>query len=150
MIFTARSPSFIQSIGEAHFGVGKALHQAAYKTHQPWFVLTYLSEDEGSGSWETVCAQALRDILEHLKTRPQAQLASLLMMAPPRWSVKRKWSPFRVDFIERGKHQGAEVFVYHVAGRGQFCFDAPGVEAEDVTHRRRVLEVGWFRHFDVW
>ena len=124
------------------------LHAAALKAHLPWFVLTFLSPDDESGYLETICAVKLQDLITQLKARPQAQLAHLLMMAPPRWSPRRKWSRFQVDYIERGKHGGAEVLVYHVAGRGEYCFDAPGVGPEEVKHRKRLLSIDWFNHFE--
>lgn len=148
MLVTARSPAFIQPAAEAGPGAATVLRAAALKGHRPWFVLTYLTEDEGSGAWETVCTLDLTDLLVHMKGRPQAQLAHLLMMSPPRWNTKRKWSCFRIDLIEMGKCRGAEVLVYHVAGGGTYCFDAPEVEPDEVKHRRCVLHIDWFNHFD--
>jgi hypothetical protein len=51
--------------------------------------------------------------------------------------------------VERGKHDGRDVLVYTVAGRGEFCFDSPEVDPAEVTHRRKALHVNWYLHFDI-
>lgn len=149
MLFTARSQAFIHAHQDNVPGVSELLHTAAERTHLPWFSLTYLTHDDGSGVWETVCSQSFKELQLHLRMVPNAQLAHLLVMAPPRWSNRRQWSRFRVDSVDRGKHQGAEVLVYSVTGTGDFCFDAPEVDPAEVTHRRRVFIVDWYRHFDI-
>jgi len=149
MLVTARSPAFIQPAGATGPGAATTLRAAALKGHRPWFVLTYLMEHDESGAWETICTQDLNDLLLHLKDRPKAKLAHLLMMAPPRCGTKGKWSRFRIDRIERGKFDGGDVLVYHIAGHDLACFDAPDVVPDEVKQRKSVLHIDWFNHFDV-
>lgn len=149
MLLTARSPEFIHAHHANAPGVPALLHTAAQRTHFPWFTLTYLTCDDGTGTWVTACAQSLEELRKHIRTVRDPQLAHLLVMAPPRWSSTGQWSRFRVDMVERGKHAVGDVLVYTVAGRGEYCFDSPEVDPCEVTHRRRVLHINWYRHFDI-
>lgn len=148
MLLTARSPEFIHAHQAISPGVSELLHNAAQRTHLPWFSLTYLTHDDGAGAWVTACAQSVKELLVHLRKVSNPQLAHLLVMAPPRWSTTGQWSRFRVDLVERGRHKGADVLVYTVATRGEYCFDSPDVDPCAVTHRRKVLHVDWYQHFN--
>lgn len=147
MVIAARSTEFIDA--RAGDGVAGVLHSAATRTHHPWFVVTYLTHQDGIAAWETVCTESFTALLQHVRSVPGAQLAHMLVMAPPRCSPSRKWSRFRVDRVERGKHNGLDVLVYIVAGRGDFCFDSPDVYPDEVTRRRTVLHVKWYPHFSM-
>ena len=145
MLFAARSLSFPQAdVGTE----GLTVLPSALSGQLPWFVLTLLDAQKESAAWETVCACKEKDLLDYLTRRPTAQLAELFYMAPPRWSGRNRWSRHSITHIERGRCQGREVSVYHVKNGGQFCFDAPNIEPADVTHRKSLLEVRWYRHFE--
>lgn len=148
MLLTVRSPDFIHAHHENGSGISGLLHDAAERTHAPWFSLTYLTHERGAGAWETVCAQSVEELRQHLRTVPDAQLADLLVMIPPRSLSRQRWSRFRVDLVQRGKHQGEDVLVYSAGARGRYCFDSPNVDPSEVTHRRTLLHVNWYRHFD--
>lgn len=146
MLFVARSPSFIQTTRLPSVAVAYVT-EAARAVQLPWLVLTYLLPDEPPDcSFETACTQHIDVLLEHMKDRPTAQLASLIYMEPP--SLNDKWTRLRVDFILRGKYQGKSVYLYHVPQKGLLCLGRLDVDPDDVKQRKHVLRVDSFRHFN--
>lgn len=146
MLVVARSPSFLQASRQEE-GVAAMVYKAAKATQRPWFVMTYLvPEEPPTCHFETACAQDLDVLLTHLKQRPNAQIADLLLMTPPR--LNEQWTREHISWIDRGQHEGAPVNVYYRTVKGEACFDHPEVDPEDVRSRKKVLLVNWSRHFN--
>lgn len=147
MLFVARSPSFLE-VTRVESKALAGLTQAARATHRPWLVLTYLLPGEApNAAMETACTQDIETLLEHLKQRPKAQPASLLYMRPP--TLNDSWSRLYVHFVVRGKCNGVPVYLYELGGsRGMCLLDGENLDPEDVQHRKVVLQVNWYSHFN--
>lgn len=148
MLFTARSPAFAPVLREADPQTNNVVRTEHFSAHQPWLVLTYLRHSALTASWETLCAVTEQALLDHLRDLRSIQIAQLLYMAPPRRGPKKRWARHQIRLIERGRSGISHVSVYTDDRGEQFCFDAPAVDPETVTHRRQVLNVCPYQYFD--
>jgi hypothetical protein len=123
------------------------LTRAARATHLPWMVLTYLLPGEApNASMETACCQDIETLLDHMKQRPKAQVASFLYMEPP--SANDSWSRLYVQSVVKGTANGLPVYLYRLNNRGYCALGDETADPDDVKHRKTVLHVSWARHFN--